>query len=445
MLFSIILSCSNDDNLQFREDSTSLFNDIQSHSSERDREASPSIIPSEWDGYNDPSLVLGNDYISNFNQLPLSANLDKEPWSGYYWAENKGGIAYRWKTDQTFDFHIYSKEEIMDAPLDKIEELSPAEKYDLLVGNYDWPLTQRSLASSSPTESSWTGYCHGWAPASIDFEEPHPIILENEDGIKIPFGSSDIKALLTYFRADVLTDKTIYDAWSVENKVLGGACGSAIAIDAACYDTNPASFHIILGNMLGHRGEAFIMDVDSTYEKWNQPVFAYDSWIRTEREPNEYASSRAIKEYIIQTTVTWTMEIEPKYTPVLHTSSQNVEERNYLYSIEVDDHHNIIGGQWMTETENNSFIPLPRAWEYLMEFDENGDGRPDFTKHTASEKIWNYFSIPDYIWIQRNASFPEHFYDVHSKYSLIATTFSTRRDLYYYLGELEGLYNQSIE
>ena len=231
----------------------------------------------------------------------------------------------------------------------------------------------------------------------------------------------------------------------MENKVLGGACGSAIAIDAACYDTNPASFHIILGNMLGHRGESIIMDVDSTYEKWNQPVFAYDSWIRTEREPNEYASDRAIKEYIIQTTVSWTMEIHPKYTPVLNTSSQNVEERNYLYSIEVDNHNNIIGGQWMTETEHDSFIPLPLAWEYLMEFDDNGDGIPDFTKHTASEKIWKYFTIPDYIWIQRNATFPEYFEDVYSKYSLIATTNSTRKDLYHYMGELEGLYNQSIE
>ena len=80
----------------------------------------------------------------------------------------------------------------------------------------------------------------------------------------------------------------------------------------------------------------------------------------------------------------------PKYTPVLNTSSQSVE-RNYLYSLEVDEHNNIIGGQWMTETEHDSFIPLPLAWEYLLEFDDNGDGRPDFTNQTASEKDLEVF------------------------------------------------------
>ena len=69
-----------------------------------------------------------------------------------------------------------------------------------------------------------------------------------------------------------------------------------------------------------------------------------------------------------------------------------------------------------------------------MEYDDVGDGQPDFTKQTASEEIWTYLTIPHYIWIQRNAHFPECFEDVYSKYSLIATTNSTRKDLYYYLG-----------
>ena len=71
--------------------------------------------------------------------------------------------------------------------------------------------------------------------------------------------------------------------------------------------------------MLGHRGEVgSVMYVDSTYERWNQPVFAYDSWIRGEREPNEYASNRAVKEYIVQTTMSLTLEIH-SYTPEYNT------------------------------------------------------------------------------------------------------------------------------
>jgi hypothetical protein len=46
------------------------------------------------------------------------------------------------------------------------------------------------------------GLCHGWAPASITYAEPKPITVTNADGITIPFGSSDIKAQLTYFAAE---------------------------------------------------------------------------------------------------------------------------------------------------------------------------------------------------------------------------------------------------
>ena len=53
-------------------------------------------------------------------------------------------------------------------------------------------------------EPAWAGYCHGWAPAANRFEEPLPVTVRNADGVEIPFGSSDVKALLTYFEAEVV-------------------------------------------------------------------------------------------------------------------------------------------------------------------------------------------------------------------------------------------------
>ena len=446
MTLFLFFACSTEQNINSTDETINgIFTNIESRSLSKHQSERSSIIPSEWDGYNEPNLVLGESYEANFSQIPLAAQLDKEPWSGYYWAKNKAGIAYRWRVEQSFDYETYQKEDVFELSLSDIESLSPAEKYDLLVGNYDWPLTIRALSNSSPTEADWTGYCHGWAPASLAYEEPKPIILENEDGIRIPFGSSDIKALLTYFRAEVVTSQNFMHDWRAENKVLGSVCGSAMPTDPSCYDTNPGTFHIILGNMIAHRNEGFIMDVESTFEKWNQPVFAYDAQIIAERPPNEYASNRAIKEYIIENTVSWTVEISPTYTPVLHTNRQVIKEQIYVYSIEVDEHENIIGGQWMTETEDGNFIPLPLAWEYLIEIDDNEDGQPDFTKHQVAEKIWKYFKIPDYIWTQSNVGFPSVFEDVYSSYSLIATTNSSREDLYFYFGHLGDLYHKSLE
>ncbi len=40
------------------------------------------------------------------------------------------------------------------------------------------------------------------APASMYYEQPDPFVITNKDGIQIPFGSSDIKALLIYFVAE---------------------------------------------------------------------------------------------------------------------------------------------------------------------------------------------------------------------------------------------------
>ena len=64
-------------------------------------------IPSAIDGYNEPELILGEGYERNFRALPTQGSLDVEPWSDTYWPENKGGIAHRWRTDESFDYQIY--------------------------------------------------------------------------------------------------------------------------------------------------------------------------------------------------------------------------------------------------------------------------------------------------------------------------------------------------
>ena len=405
----------------------------------------PIHIPSDIDGYNTPDQILGEAYERNFRALPTHGQLAEEPWSDTYWPKNKGGISHRWRTDEAHDYPLHSKEELFERGVEITEFLSPAEKYDLLVGNYDWSLTHRTLAEGNPMEASWTGYCHGWSPASLAYDEPHPVVMENPDGLRIPFGSSDIKALLTYFRAEVVRSDYPEHDWRAETRTLGTMCSSEKALDPGCYDSNPAAFHLVMANQLGIRGEGFNIDADISKQKWNQPVFAYSSRVLYEKEPASYASIGTVKQYVVESHVSWGLEIEPSYLPVIGTDHQITKEEVYHYTIDVNSEGDIIGGQWLTKSQDNGFISLNIAWEILSQRDENGDGEPDYDDTEVSNIIWQYFSFPDYVWTQENADFPRQYKQLSGMYALISTTKSSRQELFDYFGALEELYEKSLE
>src|SRR3954451_13614937 len=59
-----------------------------------------------------------------------------------------------------------------------VDRLSPAEKYDLLVGDRNKTLTRFMISEGLPyyqrtgKVETWMGYCHGWAPASFMMPRP---------------------------------------------------------------------------------------------------------------------------------------------------------------------------------------------------------------------------------------------------------------------------------
>jgi len=140
---------------------------------------------------------------------------DKKPWTSSWWPNSYGGIAFRWNSkewnpkkiiDHSNGKYLFSKDEIFKMSQQEISFLSPSEKYDLLVAekdkdqNYKYSLTNKILSQKNigPHVPIWYGICHGWAAAAFTYKEPSPVTLENSDGVKIPFGSADIKALLSY-------------------------------------------------------------------------------------------------------------------------------------------------------------------------------------------------------------------------------------------------------
>ena len=82
----------------------------------------------------------------NLNQFKLS----NQPWSGDYWATYRGGIGVRYASAETpmsgeFSSNYNLFKEYWPLDLDSEEllrVLSPAEKYDLLVGDSDFTLTK---------------------------------------------------------------------------------------------------------------------------------------------------------------------------------------------------------------------------------------------------------------------------------------------------------------
>ncbi len=45
--------------------------------------------------------------------------------------------------------------------LDDLKILSPAEKYDIYVGRYDYPTVQSEWKRTNPEDAHWEGLCHG--------------------------------------------------------------------------------------------------------------------------------------------------------------------------------------------------------------------------------------------------------------------------------------------
>ena len=171
-----------------------------------------------WNGTNNPKNMNAK-YQYRFDALPLKGTLDDAhmPWSDNYWESDWAGISLRWmnlreqqldpegteRLDKyaQFKYSPPTRDEIRGMSQADLAKLSPAEKYDLLMGRYDFPTLKSERARTSPTRPDWDGICHGWGPAAIHYAEPLPVEVKNPDGVMVPFGSSDVKGLLSYYYA----------------------------------------------------------------------------------------------------------------------------------------------------------------------------------------------------------------------------------------------------
>ncbi|EIJ33097.1 hypothetical protein [Thiothrix nivea] len=83
-----------------------------------------------------------------------------------------------------------------------VSELSPAEKYDALIGDSNYTLTKAMWGEGQKAFDrfgevpAWFGICHGWSPASFMLPRPQkPVTVLSPENVPITFQPADIKAL----------------------------------------------------------------------------------------------------------------------------------------------------------------------------------------------------------------------------------------------------------
>ncbi|HXH31799.1 MAG TPA: hypothetical protein VNJ01_13380 [Bacteriovoracaceae bacterium] len=313
----------------------------------RDVSAAPAGLQRHWTSVSDP-LLMGT-YDLKFTGLPLHGKVadGKTYWSGSYWAKQSGNINYRWNSSgkEGFDLPSPSRLKVSSMTLEELKTLAPSEKFDLFTGRYDYPLVKEVATHASLKAKPWEGICHGWAAATMNYPEPMPVVAINPHGLKVPFGSNDIKALLSYY-------------YAYHFKAPTSQVGKRCYNDSDCEeDLNAGAFHIILANRLGLGGKGFIADLDPHKQVWNHPINGYESLILEESVPTALSAVGTVRVLKIKTRVFYVSESMDTWGTVLGTQFQIGGTKEYFYELELDAESFILGGEW-TSAEKPDFIWL---------------------------------------------------------------------------------------
>lgn len=305
-----------------------------------------------WDEPNDPLRFESLITEQRLDILPLSGELESVPWSGDYWRALRTGTAYRWHPEyegERIRYSTLSPEELNSISEKELSYLSPAEKYALFAGDFEFNFVKWERSRTRPSKKEWEGICHGWASASINYAEPNPVALPikrpNGEKVELAFGSSDIKALLSYFQAVHATSQSfgIGRKCREELKTSSGLNNAG----AECQDTNAGSFHLLMTNLIGMKKQGFVIDVVADKEVWNQPVFKFEASIGSPQTPSSSAAFGTVEERTVNTVLYYTKEKEPSWQ-VHGEAGHAVQKVEYTYSVEIDKDGKIIGGRWIS-------------------------------------------------------------------------------------------------
>jgi len=285
-----------------------------------------------------------------------------------------------------WSYKLNSLEELKKLNLESLKQLSPAEKFDILMSRYEYPLTNVERKRTDPNHQLWEGTCNGWTTAALKFSEPPPVSITNKEGIVVPFGSSDIKSLLmlhqffieSYKRYAILGERCENVATPKMETFLPKML-SEDAVDS-CSDSNAGAFHLVLTNMIGRLKKGLVFDVDRDSEVWNQPVYRYSSRV-IQRTPTSA---------LINTRVWYAEEEMPKWEPLTINKKNAEVMATYNYEVELNSKGEITGGKW----KDGQGVDYKMHRTYHPDFVWYADGEEtDYKIDTFTDKFKNKYTI----------------------------------------------------
>lgn len=339
---------------------------------------SSALYAAEIPKHEDYTLLLNSQAVNRLEEiqsLNLNQGLTKKSlWSGSYWPFYQGSLGARYRDpqfkavmDKTYKYEEYVS--LRNARVNP-NDLSPAEKYDLLLGDAGQTFTEtqwkngdenRSLGGSVPT---WRGICDGWAAASMTWSRPaKAVTLLSVNGQAITFYPEDIKALGSQLHAKGFKRVTF----------LGKRCnGTTGWLTGACKGLNPAALHLALVNSVGKEGGSFVMDISPGKEVWNYPVHNYqlsflnpltarpssdwkDARVELLGRERELSGRKRAKE------TKWIVAVKAKVKFIdMRDGGTNafdsnefdkILEKEWSYDLEINADGFVIGGEWMGKSK----------------------------------------------------------------------------------------------
>lgn len=346
----------------------------------------------------------------------LESNNISSHWASGFFPNWFGGIAGRWQDSnvtlliRTFlGYGVPDSREILEVlkestasagKRDFLFKLSPAEKYDLIHGDYSFTATKSVMATTHNSQAMqpfWFGICNGMAAASKMHEEPFRTVdVINPNGFRIRFHPNDVKALLGLALAEV-------SHWTE----LGTRC-NVNGPEAEGCRVNAGAFFLATMNRIALARDAFIVDGFSGTRK---QFYLFDA-VRVEvlKKPTPVSE---LKAWAVPTPVKQLAEV--RFTMDLVSTLLGDKEGGYpdeaakregFYKkvgrvvvprvldavLALDEHGEVIGGSWLGSEDVPDVIFFPSALP-SMDDQDRLKANPAFNwkviKHIYSQSISN--------------------------------------------------------
>ncbi len=374
-------------------------------------------------------LTENKNYLNDIREMERRglnrASTRVQPWGGSFWPLLAGGVANTYQAkDQTIfvttllenitwqeNVKDWKKRKekvyptIYDLSEEELAKLAPSEKYDLILGdtnfgltNKVWEYTERwgkgkkwefltkidlpdgyRIPEGSKFMALWEGICHGWALGAGYTPRPEKtfdITLPN--GKKMAVYPNDVKALASLMWANsTIQDNVLFEGNRCNKKnpdqdkygryIDTEVSGDDSEVLPRCADVHPGVFHTTVVNVMGIEGRPIVLDHNAKLPIANQPVGGYELEYFNPKNGKtaplsesmisvlEYGDKDPYKinrnpetAYVVGVAMTikyidWEL---PKKKETNTPADDKIVDYKFNYDLEVNAFGKIVGGQW---------------------------------------------------------------------------------------------------